>query len=372
MDSTISQAINPGFRPLAEARPQDSRASTASLLETRLSSHVARFMQTAMQNSQAQTPEAVAGRIVNFVQNAIATRAGDAAAANDMLLQARQGVAQGIADAREILQSLGKLSETIDEQISQTASLINEGLDGLQQVSLPVPDSAELITRQSRLLSEAYQSSRQFSQSQSAAIQIVTQDGDTVEISYTSLMQSMSEQAYVKDSQGQAFAFAQQSGSRMQFEFSVQGDLDQGEQQAIDALLKDLGKVASRFFDGDVKAAFHAAMEIGLDSSELQSLSMDLQQTTEVRSVERYQRTEQLLDSPLQGPLANPAISQGPAQALDVLSQLQQLVEQARQTTSIEQPENAFRQLLTDMLEMLQASSEPALQSYIKQSLQSL
>ncbi len=365
MDSTISQATSPGIRSLMEDRPRAGMISSASGMQDRLTGYVARFMQGAMQNIESQTPQAVAGRIVDFVQNAIANRATDTDMANDMLLQARQGVAQGIADAREILQTLGQLSKFIDEQIVETESLINEGLDGLQQAPAAI-DSADSITEQSRILAEAYQSSRQFSRSQTASIQIMTQDGDSVEISYSSLMQSMSQQVYMNDSQGASFASSRHSSAEVQFEFSVRGELDQAEQQAIDALLKDLGKVASRFFDGNVKAAFNAAMEIGLDTGELKSLSMDLQQTTEIRSLERYQSTEQLSGDPMQNS------RQGPRDALDVLSQLQQLLEQARQTTSVEQPENAFKQLLADMLDMMEPSFEPALKSYIKQSLQQL
>ncbi len=365
MDSIISQFAYPAARTLPEARPQADIRLAPGFQPEKFPADVARTLQASLQNKEEQTPKAVAGRIVSFVQNAIASRAGDADMAKQMLLQARQGVAQGIADAREILQSLGQLSESIEEQIAQTAKLIHEGLDGLQPSLLSAADTVDDVGAQSRILSEAYQSSQQFSRSQTAAIQVMTQDGDTVEISYSSLMQSMSQQTYVNDSQGRSFTSSRQSNAEVQFEFSVTGELDQGEQQAIDALLKDLGKVASRFFDGNVKAAFNAAMNIGLDSSELKSLSMDLQQTTEVRSLHRYQATQQLLDTVPVTPT-----SSGPREAIDVLSQVQQLLEQARQTAPVDKPENAFKQMLDDMLDMMESAFEPALHAYIKQSLQ--
>jgi len=311
------------------------------------------------------SPQSVADRVIDFVSRAIAQRAGSESEAEEMLEQARQGVAQGVADARGILETSGKLSDEVDNLINETETLINKGLDELAQ---PAAETTDLSST-AQLLSSAASINSQLKQSSEASIEIVTQDGDRVEINYSSFIQSASSHSYYADSQISASRYEFNAESSVAFQFSVQGELDQGEQQAINELLSDVGDIASSFFSGDVQAAFNAALELGINAQELKSYTVDLQQSSSIRVVETYQQTEQFTS-----PENNPAetASTGPARAIDVLSQLEQLLNNLQANSVIEQPDTMIKSLLTDMFEMLSEEFQYPIKSYIEDAVDSL
>lgn len=241
----------------------------------------------------------------------------------------------------------------------------NDQVPSLLDSSSAVNSAADIsktdISRHGQLVSETGTRSTQFKQSSNASIEIVTQDGDRVSLSYSALIQSSSQQSFSKDAQQSTYAYASREASSVSFQFKVQGSLDAGEQQAIDALLIEIGDIASQFFDGDVQAAFNSALELGFDGSELKSLAVDLQQNTQAKYSESYQRTEQLID-PLVSQLPKP----NPGPAINLLSQLEELLDHVQGSELLENSEDTVKSMLDDMLEMLGDEFEFPIKDYVK------
>jgi hypothetical protein len=63
------------------------------------------------------------------------------------------------------------------------------------------------------------------------------------------------------------------------YSFSVGGDLNSEEQQALAKLFQKVGKVSDRFFDGDIQGAFRKAQDLNLGGDALASFSLSLTST---------------------------------------------------------------------------------------------
>jgi len=338
----------------------NSFQSPVQLLENQISKNIPELSQLAQHNKADFTSQAVADRVLGFIETAIKQRAGSELEAQTMLQQAKEGISQGFADARKILSEMPQMTEEIDAQIDKTESLIFQGLED-------IAGSLNSNSRQQatgRLISEAASLTTQFEQSREASIEIVTQDGDRVEVSYSAYIESASSKSYAANQQGASASYELSSVSSATFQFNVQGDLDEGEQQAINELLNNVGDLASQFFNGDVQAAFNSATELGFDSGELKSFALDFQQSTYVEVVQNYQRTEQYSDSAPSIP------APGPAAAIDVLAQLEKLIEHQNNNHYFEQAENTIKSLLTDMLDLVDQDKLLPARSFINDILE--
>ena len=260
--------------------------------------------------------------------------------------------------------------DKIDAEIDSTESLIFQGLDNLESASIETPRQQQI----GQLVSESASRSTQFKQSSQASIEIMTRDGDKIEVNYSAIIQSASNQSYSTNQNGTSASFELSSASSSAFQFSVQGNLDAGERQAINDLLSNVGDLAQQFFNGDVQAAFNSAQELGFDSGELKSFALDFQQSTYVEVAQTYQRTEQISNplSALQEVDRVQGVDRGPGLAIDVLSQLAQLIDQARESSVIEQPENTIKALLTDMLDLLSEEFDMPVKSFMKEVIESV
>ncbi len=370
LNGPLSRQLPSAYSPGAE---NDSSQSPGAVLETAVGKAPGSFVPASVGSGADFSPQAVADRIVAYVDNAIARRAGSELEVQSMLEQAREGISQGINDARASLEALGELSAGVAEQIDETESLVFQGLDRLQQALMSNRQEGRFV------ISEAASLSSQFQQTREASIEIVTRDGDRVAVSYSAFVQASASQSYSATAQGQAFVFEYSAESASAFQFSVQGELDSAERESINELLNDVADIAGQFFQGDVQAAFNASLELGFDSEQLKRFSVDLQQNTRVQVVETYQRTEQMPGVAIQqAVMQQPVIQQqsanvapasvpvNPRPAVDVLSQLDNLLERVKEAAIIEEPENTLKSILGDMLDSLNEVFDSPVQSYIK------
>jgi len=333
---------------------------SVELLENKLGKNLPGFIPVSELNPAEFTPGAVADRILGFVTNAISQRAGSDLEAQSMLQQAKEGIARGFSEAREILSDMPLMNDEIADQIEQTESLIFEGLDNIQDPSME--------TSRQQIVSESASLSSQFKQTSQASIQIVTQDGDKVDVSYGALIQFSEAQNYSVNQQGASASYEFSSLKSATFQFSVEGNLDEEEREAINELLSDVGALANKFFNGDVQAAFSSAQTLGFDSKELQSFALDFQQSTYIEVVQAYQRTEQISPKKLVPQMINPSSVpvSNPAPAIDVLSQLDNLIEQTKEIAKIDAPKTTIKSLLSGMLDLLNEDNKSPLQNYVK------
>jgi hypothetical protein len=140
--------------------------------------------------------------------------------------------------------------------------------------------------------------------SKSADIQITTNEGDVVTISFESLQESSRTAFQMDQGNSEIRAFSEDESSELGFSISVDGDLDKKEQKAIHELMKKMSKVGKEFFDGDMSSAFKHAQKLGYNSHQISGFSMDLNMEQSVQAVAAYKQTslpEQDVNSGLLG-----------------------------------------------------------------------
>jgi len=230
--------------------------------------------------------EAVAKNVMTFVNsslNAAKSRGATTSELDEMLGQARQGANNGIDEAIEELSDLNVLDEELTEGIEKARDLINAGLDKTQEKL--IGDSTEISPSSSSLTSRAveFSSESYASQSNSSDLSITTADGDIVTISFSALQENQASENFSysanQNSSQMSYQSSASSYSQMNFSFSVQGDLDNEELQAIQSLIKDISKIEKDFFAGDIDKAFNKALELGYDEEQLSSFNLELRQT---------------------------------------------------------------------------------------------
>ena len=230
--------------------------------------------------------EAVAKNVMSFVNSSLSaakSRGADTNELQEMLGQARQGANNGIDEAIEELSELNVLDEELSEGIEKARDLINAGIDETEKrlsddLSLTPVSSPTQVSRSVALSNNSYSS-----QANSSDLSITTADGDIVSISFSALQESQASEylSYYSGNNSTELGYQNSSSSysAMNFSYSVQGDLDEDEMQAIQSLIKDISKIENDFFSGNIDDAFNKAVELGYDEEQLSSFNLELRQT---------------------------------------------------------------------------------------------
>ena len=238
------------------------------------------------------SPESVSRRIVGFVGNYM-EKLKQSGASEERLTsvyeQSRAAVTKGLEDATEKLAALNWLNEGVQSNISETESQIFSGLDALGERFLgtagTTPASDEPVQSPERMAS--VMSETQYERTSSTNIEIKTRDGDTVSLSLASLRayQSSSSITALQSDSGSAMSASRYESSRSEFafEYSLEGELDDAELEAINNLVNGLADVADEFFSGDMKAAFEQGMQLGYNTQELSGFAMELKYSESIR-----------------------------------------------------------------------------------------
>lgn len=230
---------------------------------------------------EAPSAETVAQRVLGFVQQRLQAeaRAGaDTERLAGLVADARAGVEQGFAEAREQIQAMGLMDNRLGREIDNSFSRIESGLDGLRDQFVgrqPGTVAAEQETQARYRLERASESLFSF--------QVTTEEGDRVTV-------QMAEQRYSGAfaetfaenrgaANGQDSRFSAISGFSGRYSFSVEGDLNSQEQRALVRLFGQVEKVSGRFFDGDIQGAFRKAQDLNLGGNALASFSLSLTST---------------------------------------------------------------------------------------------
>ncbi|MEH6824358.1 MAG: DUF5610 domain-containing protein [Motiliproteus sp.] len=261
------------------------------------------------------TPKKVAGRITDFVEMGLeqARRSGKSEAEVDTLRQqAVAGIQKGFAEARSILSNMNLLSDDIAATIDDTLKQTLTGLEGLAPAATQPALSG---SRTSVLAAERYQAAETLS------LQVKTQDGDEVTITFSKQSDYQSSLGGYSDANGSALSYSMDRSESSDYRFSVEGDLDEDEIDALQALIKDVNEIADDFFDGDIQDAFDQASEFRMDKTELASMNLQLTRSESYTAVSAYEQVQSLENTnpgpgrklgqmmhDLAGRLANPAL----------------------------------------------------------------
>ncbi|MCF6346159.1 MAG: hypothetical protein L3J00_06785 [Thiomicrorhabdus sp.] len=179
-----------------------------------------------------------------------------------------------------------------DKSTLGAPNLVRAGLNNMN-----VPKDQFLPTEQGRMAAAqmtSMESAYQYSESMS--LQLTTREGDTVSIDFRQLYSEYqsyrSEQAAEGGPSGVRYfeskEMMESTAFEEQFAFSVNGDLNEDELNAIFDVFEQVDKLANSFFDGDIEKALAQAVELDIDFGQLQSFQLNLTQT-ESRAVSYQQ-----------------------------------------------------------------------------------
>jgi len=233
------------------------------------------------------TPEKVAGRIVGFVEMGLEKARARGASQDELQAlkdQATRGAERGFREAREILSGLGVLNGRIAEDVNETERLTFAGLGELSvdPARGEQPGTSRVSTVQ------------RFERAQNMELNITTRSGAAVSIQFNS-SQDLRLAAEVQAQGGASSSLLDVSRFETSgYRFSVQGDLTPEEARAVEDLVRDVGELASEFFNGDVQRAFKMLPELRFDSSQLQSMDVSMTRTETYRMARAYEQTQRI------------------------------------------------------------------------------
>ena len=238
------------------------------------------------------TPEKVSERILGFVSGRVLSET-DQGKQSELMQQARKGIEQGFAEARDILASLDVLNGKVKDDVDSTYDLIQQGLERLQQ-QIDGTLVAEENDNESAMTGVQQASmAHSFSRNENTRVEITTRDGDTVRIDLFKQQDGQLLRQLSQSEDGVSYSQSRSLSASAGISYQVQGELDEDEQKAIDELLKDVAKVSDSFFSGNVQKAFKTVGRLDFDSEELSrfTVNLDYHETRQVAAstYTRYQ-----------------------------------------------------------------------------------
>lgn len=272
----IQESGSPSIRT-----PEDAINVLRARLDQRLGQAFGESSGAARSTSREFEPPSaadVASRVLGFVQNRLQQEAeagADSERLSSLLEQARAGIEQGFSEARDQIEALGMMNESLSADIDDSFNRIQQGLGDLENRFLGKAPASGAVESASATRIEA--SSRE-----QLAFEVRTRDGDVVTVRMDEMRYAGASSASVSNQQGSASESSAVSLFAGRYEFSVEGDLDAGEREALTALFEDVQNVAGQFFEGDVQAAFQSAQKLNTNGEELAGFSLNL---SSVRSV---------------------------------------------------------------------------------------
>jgi len=295
----------------------------------------------AVEESSIFDYEKVANNILSFIGNRIEAAKADGVdqeGIEELLQQARSGIEQGFGEALKELEGLALLDEPLAEGIQKSRTLIDDGINEIQQRLYPqTPSNEQPVTDLFDSLGQEFSVDKQVtlenaayvSRSRDSDLSITTADGDVVTISFSDFHERGAVERYSaktgEGSSSQSYQYASSSYSAMSFSYAVEGELDDGEKEAIGALIKDINSLQKEFFNGDINKAFEMALDIGYDQEELSGFRLDLQQTKTTYVSQKYAEVNNFGDD---NALVN---NKKVKPLLNYISDIQQLAETAKE-----------------------------------------
>lgn len=167
-----------------------------------------------------------------------------------------------------------------------------------------------------------YQAAYQYSETMT--LNLKTREGDEVSVDFRQLFahyESYKEgRAAEEGPKGARYFESREALEATQFEeqfgFSVQGDLNEEELEAIYNVFEQVEELATTFFDGDIESAFQQAVEMEIDFGQLQSFDLNLQRTETVavsyQQAAAYQGVQQASQTQGEGEEADATVADLP------------------------------------------------------------
>jgi len=277
----------------ADGKDSNGRsAAAADKLVAKLAENIPGMSASEMKDLDANdySPEKVASRISDFVSQGLAqarSRGASDADLDRMYNAALSGIEKGFQEATEILEDLNMLTPEISATIDETKDLTFEALAGL------APSNETASTRQTSI-----SAAERYSKAESFSLDVMTREGDKVSIRFNSEASQTASLGAYSDGNSSALSFGLERSASSSYSFSVEGDLNEEELDALTEMIQDLNVIADDFYSGDVQDAFAKATEFEMDKSQFMNLNVTMTQSTSYSAVAAYEQVQQL-DNPL-------------------------------------------------------------------------
>ncbi|WLD59588.1 DUF5610 domain-containing protein [Salinispirillum sp. LH 10-3-1] len=266
---TVPTTINnPAGQNTGAASDSSTRADNVNLnssVSTKYNSPEA-----VLKNFDADT---VIKNVSSFIERAVdRARASGASEAEVAKIREKSlaGMEKGFKDAQDIIKGLGLMSDELTSVLDGAKKSIRDMVENGKSVQSKVVESATAMMAKSKQVTNDF------------SFTLKTREGDVVTISASQQKSASMAALGSRNGDSQLLAAMWETNSSEAFSFSVKGDLNVEEMKAIEALLKDIGKIADKFFSGRYEQAFEKAKGLQLDSNTLASMSMNMTQTKAV------------------------------------------------------------------------------------------
>ena len=195
---------------------------------------------------------------------------------------AERGLEKGFNEAKDVLRSLGKMSEPLGERIDQAYNNLTGILDD-RDLSAQAPKARETDQEP---VANRHISLYQY-QEQTFSLDVKTQEGDTITVRV-----SNQSEAGAESRQGDGWSSIQWGRSdNNAFSLQIEGDLNDAERADLDKLLGEVNTLANEFYDGDLNVAWEQAQALSIDGTSLSSMNLNMREV-EAKGVSAYQQEQ--------------------------------------------------------------------------------
>jgi len=235
--------------------------------------------------------------------------------------------------------AMNRLWDTNNTSANGKKSDLNALLEAKQKADMQSfsPKAADKngveTSEQGRVMASRMQSvERAYQYSETMSLQLTTKEGDKVNLDFRQMYAEY--QSYKEEQSGEmgpegvryfeSREAMEVTAFEERFAFSVEGDLNEDELAAVFDVFEQVDKLANEFFEGDLEVALQKAMDLNIDYSQLQNMSLNLtQSTTEAtrykqEAMAQYQQVQNDIEEAAQ------ATQNGDANVADLPPYLQQ------------------------------------------------
>ncbi len=176
--------------------------------------------------------------------------------------------AQAQLNVLNSLQVVADVQRQIAEKAAQKTAKDNGSYDGLHNKNESSTSDANDLSAKNVWAKFGYQEL----QTRNFSFKLTTDEGDVVTINAAAASAFSAQEKY-QNNGSVNLQYREASAQTDQFAFSVKGELNADELEAINNLLVDITDLAAVFYQGDVQGAFEQALSLGYDDQQIASFS---------------------------------------------------------------------------------------------------
>lgn len=268
-------------QPMAAGQPASAEPQAPKAAETTQSTP------SSQKAAQSFDVDALVDQLWGFMRGRLAEAQASGVSESEMdtLWQsAKQGLEQGFDQAKDVLTSVGKMSDPLEEKIDNaytnlTGLLEDKDLSAeAPKTQVPEPAAEPPASRQINI----YQY-----QEQTFSLNVKTQEGDSIRVRVSNRMEAGAE-GQMSDS-GSSIQWGRRDSNA--YSLQIEGDLNETERADLDKLLGEVNTLANEFYDGDLNVAWEQAQALSIDGSSLASMNLNMREV-EAKGVSAYRQEQ--------------------------------------------------------------------------------